>query len=267
MTPPRSRLLFISVVGFFCACQSHDEVSGHERHLNPKEILKQQIKQYPDSLMLVQNLIEIYRHEGAYDSAIALTNSEIARDSGNAYLWNMKATLHFENEDTTNAIKSLEYAVNLYPLPEYLSALGTVYAEVKDPKALIIANELLKTNMMKYGKDAFFIKGLYFNFSGNRAKAINFFDSTLQMDFTYMFAYREKAIALYELGKYEAALITLNRAVTIQNNFDEGYYWMGKCYEKMNMKDEAIQSYQNALLYDKNFFEARTAWERLTNQK
>jgi tetratricopeptide (TPR) repeat protein len=55
----------------------------------------------------------------------------------------------------------------------------------------------------------------------------------------------------------------LKRAVTIQNNFDEGYYWLGKCYEKLNKIAEAKQSYQNALLYDKDFIEAREALNRL----
>ena len=37
---------------------------------NPKESLKNAIKEYPDSLMLVQDLIELYRNEGSYDSAL-----------------------------------------------------------------------------------------------------------------------------------------------------------------------------------------------------
>jgi tetratricopeptide (TPR) repeat protein len=82
-----------------------------------------------------------------------------------------------------------------------------------------------------------------------------------------MYAYREKGIALYQEKKYEEAIKVLSRGVTLQNNFDEGYYWMGKCYEKLNKKDEAIQSYQNALLYDKDFIEARKALERLQQEK
>lgn len=254
---------FIAVM----SCNSNDEaIVKRSQEANTKEDLKNLITQYPDSLLLVQNLIEKYREDGSYDSAIALTDIEIKKDSGNAYLWNMNATLHFENEDTTAAISSLEHAVNLYPLPEYLIALGTVYAEVKNTKAINIANGLLKVNRVKWGKDAMFLKGLYYNYSDDKRKAINYFDSSLQMDFTYMFAYREKAIALYDLGKYEEALTTLKRAVTIQNNFDEGYYWMGKCYEKLHKPDDAIQSYQNALLYDKNFIEAREALERLQSQ-
>lgn len=256
----------ILVIIFFIliiSCNNNDTLNQKQQPANSKEDLKNLISQYPDSLMLVQSLIEAYRDDASYDSAIALTDAEIKKDSGNAYLWNMKATLHFENDDTLDAIKSLEHAANIYPIPEYLIALGTIYAEVKNVKSLIIADALLKTNRAKSGKDAFFIKGLYYNYTNDKKKAINFFDSSLHLDFTYMYSYREKAIALYGLSKYEEALQTLKRAVTIRNNFEEGYYWMGKCYEKLQQPDDAIQSYENALLYDKNFIEAREALDRL----
>ena len=250
------------------SCNNHKD--EHQQTFTPenaKETLKNAIRQYPDSLSLVQNLIELYRNEGSYDSALFLTDNQIKKDSGNAYLWNMKATLHFENEDTVDAIKSMEHAINIYPLPEYIVALGTIYAEVKNPKSLMIADDLLKTNRVKSGKDAMFIKGLYYSYNNDKRKAINYFDSSLQMDFTYMFSYREKAIALYDLGKYQEALVVLKRAVTIQNDFDEGYYWLGKCYEKLGRKDDAVQSYQTALLYDKDYIEAREALDKIQKEK
>ncbi|HEY5407778.1 MAG TPA: tetratricopeptide repeat protein [Ginsengibacter sp.] len=233
---------------------------------NSKESLKIAIKNYPDSLLPVQNLIEAYRAEGSYDSAIALTDGQIKKDTNNAYLWNMKATLHFENDDTADAIDALEHAVDIYPLPEYLVALGTIYAEVKNKKSLIIADGLLKANKVKSGADAMFLKGLYYSYTNDKPKAINYFDSSLHLDFTYMFSYREKAIALYDLGKYQQALDVLKRAVTVQNNFDEGYYWMGKCYEKLGSNNDAIQSFQMALLYDNNFIEAKTQLDSLQNK-
>jgi tetratricopeptide (TPR) repeat protein len=213
--------------------------------------------------MLKENLIEAYRNAGYYDSAIAVANQELQKDSGSAYLWNIKASLYFENNDTLNAIKSLQHAIDIYPLPDYLVALGTVYAEIKDKNSLVIADGLLRSNKSKMGKDAYFIKGLYYNYTNDFKKAILNLDSCLSLDFTYMYAYREKAIALYSQTKYEEAIKVLNRAVTLQNNFDEGYFWLGKCYEKLNRKDEAIESYQNALLYDKNYIEAREALDRI----
>lgn len=267
MTKMRIRISVFIFFALFISCNNTDNTNNKPLlPANSKQALRNSVKEYPDSLLLVQNLIEAYSDDGEYDSALALTDIQIRKDSGNAYLWNMKATLLFENSDTIQAIQALEHASNIYPLPEYLVALGTVYAEVKNPKSLLIANELLKANKVKSGKDAMFIKGLYYSYINDKKKAIGYFDSSLQMDYTYMFSYREKAIALYDLGKYEEALQVLKRAVTIQNNFDEGYYWLGKCYEKLNRKDDAIQSYQTALLYDKDFTEAKEALNKLKMQ-
>ena len=46
-----------------------------------------------------------------------------------------------------------------------------------------------------------FIKGLYYSYTNDKMKAINYFDSSLHMDFTYMFSYREKAIAIVRFRK------------------------------------------------------------------
>ena len=258
--------VFSALTFFVVSCNSNDK--GVKQHLNPNSVasIKNAIKEYPDSLILKENLIEAYRNDGYYDSAILIANQELAKDSGSAYLWNIKATLYFENNDTANSINSLQHAIEIYPLPEYLVALGTVYAEIKNKNSLQIADGLLQTNKTKYGKDGYFIKGLYYNYENEPQLAITNLDSCLDLDFTYMYAYREKAIAYYNEGKYEDALKVLKRSVTIQNNFDEGYYWMGKCYEKINRKNDAIESYQNALLYDKNYSEARDALDKLQSK-
>jgi tetratricopeptide (TPR) repeat protein len=264
MMPSRIYYLFVIFFCIFAACNSNDkEIRRRPSEVNTIQQIKDQIKLHPDSLMLKSDLIEAYRNEGYYDSAISIADQELKKDSGSAYLWNIKASLYFENNDTLNAINSLEHAIKIYPLPDYLAALGTVYAEMKNKNSLTIADQLLRTNKAKSGKDAYFIKGLYYNYVNEPQKAIVYMDSALNLDFTYMYAYREKAIALYNEMKYKDAIKVLERAVTIQNNFDEGYFWLGKCYEKLNQKEEAIQNYQNALLYDKNYDEAREALQKL----
>ena len=251
---------------FIFSCKDADKkanVDPQHPVANKKEALRKAIEMYPDSALLTLNLIEVFRDEGNYDSAMAITDKELKKDSLNAFLWNLKGTLYFENGDTLAAIRSLHEAVAIYPDPDYLISLGMIYAEIRNANALIIADELLKTDRNKLQKNAWFIKGLYYNFKNEPAMAIPYFDKCLQVDFTYMYAYREKAIALYNLGKYKDAVVVLNRAVTLQNNFDEGYYWLGRCYEKMGMKKEAIQSYENALLYDKDYVEAKEALTQL----
>ena len=250
---------------FSAACNSGTAGDGPAaaQPASATQALKEEWKENPDSLAILQRLIESYSDAGAYDSALALTDAQLKKDTANAFLWNMKATLHFENDDTTAAIHALERAVSLYPRPEYLVALGTVYAEIKDPRCLSIANDLMQGNRSKSGADAMFIRGMYYTYSHDAPKAILYYDSCLNLNYTYMFAYREKAIALYNMGQYAAALNVLKRAVTLQNNYDEGYYWMGRCLEKLGKKADAIQSYQTALLYDPDYDEARTALQEL----
>ncbi len=220
------------------------------------------IAKFPDSLLLRENLIQYYRDNGTYDMAISATDTALKRSPGNARLWDIKGTLQFENEDTLNAIKSFEKAIEFFPDPQYMMSLGTLYAQTKNAKALDMADALLRSKKTA-DKEALFIKGLYFTYIGDKQKAIVFFDNCLALDYTFMFAYREKAIALYDLHKYEEALKVLDKAVTLQNNFDEGYYWKGRCLEKMNRVNDAIESYRTALLYDPEYVEAQDALAKL----
>lgn len=249
------------------SCQTPEEkIHNVEAIENSTMRLKQEIKDYPDSLQLIEKLIQLYRDAGKYDTAILITENAIKRDSQVAQLWDINGTLHYENGDTINSIKSFEKAIEIYPLPEYIISLGTLYAQTRNSKALALADALIIGDKSKAQKEAIFIKGLYYNYSGNKKSALSYFDSCLRMDYTYMFAYREKAIVLYESGKFEEALKVLTMAVTVQNNFDEGYYWMGLCYEKLNKTQDAIQSYKTALMYDKDYIEAKDALKRLKTE-
>jgi tetratricopeptide (TPR) repeat protein len=225
--------------------------------------LKKEIERYPDSLALHDSLITWYASNEKYEAALAATEAILQKDSTLAYFWDMKAKLHGVNDDTAQAIRALEKACSLHALPEYLMTLGYLYADTKNPAALAIGDSLLLLHKATAGKEGLLIKGIYHSKTGNQPKAIGLFDEILQLDYTFMFAYREKAIALYELGRYNEAMEVLKKATTLRNNFDEGYYWMGRCCEKLGRPTEAIEYYQLALLYDADFLEARDALERL----
>lgn len=225
--------------------------------------LKDSIAQFPQSLLLKEELIQLYRDSADFDNAIATVDRALQKDSLNVRLWDIKATLHYENEDTLNAVKAFETALKINPSPRYFILLGSLYAQTKNIKALDMADALLNSKQPETEKEAFFIKGLYFNYMGDKNKAISFFDKCLNLDNRHMFAYREKGIALYDMGKYEDAITVLDKAVTLQNSFDEGYYWLGRCLEKLNKPNDAIEEYKTALLYSPDYTEAKEALERL----
>jgi tetratricopeptide (TPR) repeat protein len=251
-----------SVLLFSCK-EKDKKVTEPQKTLSEEMSLRDAVNKYPDSLSLRQSLIQYYSDSGNYKKAIAVADEALARDTANIDLWDTKAQLYYQDGDTLSAIKSYEQALRIYPMPDYMVSVGNLYAQTKNPKAIPMADELLKERDPKVQIEGHFIKGLYYEFTGEKAKAIGFFDKCIQMDYTYMVGYREKAICLYDLGKYNEALEVLTKAVTVQNSYDEGYYWMGRCFEKLHKQDLAIENYQTALMYDKDFVEAREALNRL----
>ncbi|MEO6722687.1 MAG: tetratricopeptide repeat protein [Ferruginibacter sp.] len=226
---------------------------------SPEKELRDRALKYPDSLLLKENLIQYFRDNSNYAQAITETENALKKDSLNDRLWDIKATLYFEKSDTLQAIESFEKAINLNPKEEYIISLGSLYAQTKNPRALSLADGLLQAPSGKAQREAIFIKGLYYSYSGDKLKAISFFDQCLLLNFRDVLAYREKAICLYDLGRYAEALAALEKAISVQTTFDEGYYWMGRCYQKLNKNKEAIASYQQALQIDPDYMEAKDA--------
>jgi tetratricopeptide (TPR) repeat protein len=225
--------------------------------------LRDVIEKYPDSTLLKKTLIQYFEDNGNFDVALAELNKLCEKDSTDASLWDKKAQLYLLKDDTTKAIPAYEKAIDILPDPEYIMALGWLYAQTKNPNALALADGLLLADKAKAAKEALLIKGLYFSNTGNKAKALAAFNECLALDYTFMLAYREKAIILYDEAKYAEAAKILERATTLQNNFDDGYFWLGKCYEKLGDNKSAIENYQTAKMYNANNYDAIEALAKL----
>jgi len=248
---------------WIAACQPNEKAAEISVVKTPDQQMTDAIKTYPDSSLLKENLAQYYRENNKYGLAISVVSDVLAKDSGNARFWDIKATLQLENGDTVAAVRSFEKSIDLNPLPEVVISLGVLYAQTRNPLALGIADGLMQASKAAAEKEALFIKGLYYSYIGDKSKAVTLFDQCIALNYTFMEAHREKGVALYEAEKYEEAYKALDKAVTIQNNFDEGYYFMGRCLEKLNKPVEAIQMYERALLYDPNYIEAKNALAKL----
>jgi tetratricopeptide (TPR) repeat protein len=258
-----SLIIFIAII--FSACNNaakEQPVTQLQMPVQEKE-MKDAITKYPDSMLLRETLIQYYLDNGNNDQALAELNNAIQKDSTDARLWDKKGEIYIGKNDTANAILSYRKAIDIFPDPEYIMSVGWLYTQQKDSMALVMADALLFGKNAHAEKEALLIKGLYFSAKGDKQKALQFFDDCLKLDYTYMLAYREKAILLYETGKYEEALKVLDRAITLQNKFDEGYYWMGRCFEKLNRMNDAIESYRSAILYNPDYVEAKDALGKL----
>ena len=255
---------FILFLFLLSACDSDSAGEKKDNGVSDKELqLTAAINRFPDSTILVEELAQYYRDNENYDKAIQTVDNFVTKDSLNGRLWDIKATLHFEDGDTLSAIRAYERSINLDPQPGVIISLGALYAQTKNPLALVMADGLLYANKAQAEKEALFIKGLYYSNLNDRQQAIAFFDKCIMLNYGFMEAYREKASALYSMGKYNDALQVLDRAVTLQNNFDEGYYFMGQNLEKLNRIPEAIEMYNRALMYDPVYIDAKQALAKL----
>jgi tetratricopeptide (TPR) repeat protein len=254
-------LSLITLLALVSSCYNNDDTDTTV--VDREKQLKDSIALYPDSLLFRENLIQYYRDNNNYTEALAATQDYLKKDSLSARLWDIEATLYFEEKDTPNSIQAFETAVAIHPDPPYLMSLGSLYAETKDPRALAVADALIKNSNGDELKNALFIKGLYHSTAGDCNNAIPYYDSCLKIDYTFTLAYREKAICFYNMGRYNDALNVLSKAIEIVNTYEEAYYWMGRCHEKLNDKADAIKDYQTAVQIDKDYIEAKDALARL----
>lgn len=260
----RYLLLLVCLLFCFQACNNNSNGTAANAPMPEAEKqLRDQIAENPDSLILRENLVQYFRDNGNYDQAITETDIAIKKDTGNSRLWDIRATLCFEKGDTASAIHSFEKAIDIDPLPEYIMSLGSLYAQTRNPMALAMADGLLQAPKAHAELQAIFIKGLYYNYTGDKTAAIGYFDKCISMNYSFMEAYREKAIALYDLGKYDDAIQLLEKALGIHSTFDEGYYWLGRCYQKLNKNKDAEAAYRTALQIDPDYIEAKDALAKM----
>jgi tetratricopeptide (TPR) repeat protein len=223
----------------------------------------EQINLYPDSALLKESLIQLYRDSLDYEAALFYSDSLVKVDAENPRWWHIKGTLHFELHDTVSAIKSFSKAYMLNPNPIDGIYWARIMAFQSDANCVILCNELLQ----KFGKDiekeTYLIKGDYYNSIKNYDSAFLNYDSSMSASYTFMEAYLQKARLLMQLEKFDAAIAVLKKATIVQNNYDDGFYYLGKCYEKTKDTNAAIESYNRTLLINPDYTEALSAIDSL----
>lgn len=262
----RITLIIVSVVIFSCRQNDTNEKTGNAAQPQLIDKLITGIRKYPDSTGLRMALINSYDSMKMYREAISQTDSLIKRDSLNSGLWFTKAQLEEDNKDTAAAIDSYMKALNIYPSIEAKLHLANLFAETKNPKALLICENVHKSGIGRE-TDAHcnFIAGIYYARTDAAKQALQFFDRAINDNYTLMEAYMEKGFIFYASKNYREALKVFETAITVNNTYADAYYWKAKCEEALGNKEDALLDYQRSLGFDKELKEAAEAIERLSN--
>jgi tetratricopeptide (TPR) repeat protein len=225
----------------------------------------EQIKLYPDSALLKENLIQLYRDSFDYEAALFYSDSLVKVEGDNPRWWHIKGTLHFELHDTVTAIKSFSKAYMLNPNPIDGIYWARILAFQSDSSCLILCNELSQKFGKNIEKETYLIKGDFFTSIKDYDKALLNYDSSINASYTFMEAYLQKARLLMQLEEFDAAIAVLKKSTIVQNNYDEGFFNLGKCYEKIKDTNAAIEAYNRVLIINPDYSEAENAIDLLNN--
>jgi tetratricopeptide (TPR) repeat protein len=233
------------------------------RHDDKIKLLQDCIVKFPGSKDFPRLLGETWAESGKTSQALALYNQLLQKDSLDFETWYEKGLLLEELKDTAHAVQALQHAVALQPVNTYALELAHLYAESNNPLALSICDAIMANDVQKALPDPFFIKGIYFSNIRKYDAAVIQFDSCIKRDWKFTDAYIEKGIAFFKQKNYDEALNTFRLGATVSNTSPDAYYWIGRCYEAIKKKEDAMLNYERAVALDKNFSEAREALKRV----
>jgi tetratricopeptide (TPR) repeat protein len=226
--------------------------------------INEALKAIPQSLYLQLTLARSYDALNKTDEAIATCASILKIDSAQVNTLVMLADLQEKKNDLPAMIRSLEKAYRILPANLELGhRLAYQYAETKNSKALSLADSLVARDTQKIFAQPYYVKGTYFVNTGDKAKAMQWFNTTIQKDHNFLNAYIEKGKLQLDEKKTTEAFKTFELANRVKPAFPDAWYWMGYCQELLGQKEQAKLNYEKAYGLDKTFTEAKEAAEKL----
>ncbi len=247
--------LIVALLLFSCNNDSEIEDDEKAASLAAVATLQRQLQLAPDSLGIRYQLMNALAKTADYTNALLHNDTLLMDDSANAPVLYRRGAILLESGDTAAAIVSLQHSSAAAPMfSEPLLQLAAVYASQGNPEALQIADTLIKGSQeVRTTSQARFIKGLYYSNTDDKEAAIAAFDECIQNNYTFLEAYVEKGLLLYDEKKYPEALAVFERAIQVSNTFAEAYYQSGRCHEAMGNENLAKEYYQKAYGLDKRF--------------
>lgn len=227
--------------------------------------LETKLEQEPQVDSIREQFVEQLVENQQYEKALTQVEQLLQKQPANpAYLF-MKADALERIGDTAKAILAYEQSIaSAGVFTEAELRLASLYAETGNPKAVDLCDALLKDpTAARLRSDILFVKAAYYVKSKAPSKALVIYNQLIREDYTYLDAYIEKGLVFYDQKKFKEALTVFTQSTDVSNKFADGYFWMAKAQEKLNLTTEAIDNYKRSLALDQSIGEAREGLKRL----
>jgi tetratricopeptide (TPR) repeat protein len=232
--------------------------------------LENDIRQYPDSVVLVDRLIDTLSKRQQYEAAAIWCDTLLARDSTKHLIYQIvKADLYRSGKMYDKAIEAYEKYLQQKPEENlvFLSLANTM-AEAGDKRTIAFCEQVWQRFPTPETRTGLcYIKGIYHNTKKEYAEARRWMDSTIRYDYAFAEAYMEKGYAWYDEGNFKEAAATFAKLTEVSPKHAYGWYWLAKSYDTLKINEKAMDAYQRALLIDGSLQEANAAIERLRKNR
>lgn len=234
----------------------HKDISGSRSWLQKAIQLNPQDPRA--HLKFAKLLLFMKEYPGAFDQI----NTVLRTDVYNPEAYFLKGRIYQDLKDTSKAISSYQTAIQV--APDYKDAmiqLGTIFAIRKNPDALKYFDNAFKLDT----SDVFplYAKAVYYQDMNDFASAKEWYKECIVRDHQYADAYFNTGYILMQQDSFEKAWRQFDLVAKITPNDPAAYYNRGVCSEKMGKKQEAINDYKQALVFDKNYKDAIDALKKL----
>lgn len=215
-------------------------------------------KQFPDSLPLqIQYHQQIFlngNQKGAIEGLMKLAE----KNPGRIDLLNELAAMSLQNKDTALSIHFLNQAIDVNPnQSDAAFMLAGIYAAQKNPNWKNITEHLTRQKEDPIASArGYYLMGIQLANEKRTLEAIAAFDSAIIQHFTFVDAYIEKAILLFDTDQTDQAIDLLYKAQDIDRKSPDIPFWLGECYLKKKNQDKALNFYEQTLRLDPEYSSA-----------
>lgn len=226
------------------------------------ECFNEAISINPEFWSAYPNRANIYREQGQPGLAIADYNKSLEYNPGNTHILFARGKTYVDLKSYDKALADFTAIIEREPTyPDvYFKRALTYIIQGNYEKAKTDLEQQLKLTPKDFATTA--------NLIGIKRKlkllreALTDYDKLLK-DFPnaedLQIVYNNRAGLYYDLKEYENALIEVNKALKIKDNYDMGYLTRAEIYYKMGNKEETCANYHKALdlgIESNRFFES-----------
>ncbi len=155
-----------------------------------------------------------------------------------------------ESEDNTLNINDLKKEIEQIPVTELFKRAMEFYDKKEDIKALVVFDRCIRLGINT--ETSYYKRGNCKTALGQTSGAIADLENTLKLNPKHYEANFNLGGLYFDGANYDKAATYYQKAILLNPQSDNGFYRLAATYQKMGMKNLALQNCQNALKINPN---------------